>query len=336
MRLGEWLGQPPPAPALTEEERRDLDVLVNMPGEEGEFDPDTIADMERRGLVFRFAGRPPKGGVIDMTGRGFRLKVRLMKKAGMLPPPAPRRQRRRGTDGFGAFTTERPAWLGNVMRKYAEDVKKLGLDPYGFDPKAPKLLGCGSEGCVFEGKPGRIYKLGASPREAELSQKLILLAGAGDAHPSLVRNFAVYHFPDPVWGTAHGAGLIVIERERLTFDHERSDAALGVLSWTEAYLGGYGVFDGETMVRRVKDPAAVVARALAEPEASEFSAEAVRQGIQLFSALKWGYAHGFYVGDLWAIGLGIGYGSKPENVGFRGDTAVIADLGVWKAVGPKP
>lgn len=224
---------------------------------------------------------------------------------------------------------EPPSWLTDRVYRRAGAMWDAGVRLGG-------IIACGTQGCVFDkqGEPARVYKVCGPGAEVEVTQTLLTV---GETHPSVVRTFGLHEFLDAkvvaTWGekSARYDALYAIERERLSFDDARSDAALDVLSAVEA------TFDMEAprLIRSPWDAERIVRTALRQMAKSDLFAgepppgeQHVLAAIALLDALKWLYAQGWHVGDLWAVGLGRGYGTKPENVGWRGATPVIADLGL--------
>lgn len=236
----------------------------------------------------------------------------------------------------------RPDDLAERERRHRIELDRyrVRLDAAGVREGA--LLGCGfSGGCVFEkqGTKTHVYKvllgIGTKDREVAITRDILTL---GEVHPALVKSFGAWTFlRDPAWGET-SYSLNVIERERLDFDDDASDAILGVLSTCEAVGAGHGIYSPDALIRRLK-PEGVeryVAGAVREFSASGLedeppSAQVVKDATRILDGLVWLYrTTGYVLGDLWAVGLGIGYGTKPDNLGWRGRAPVIADLGVWR------
>jgi hypothetical protein len=232
---------------------------------------------------------------------------------------------------LGAFYADDSS-MARALHDYAPALEATGI------PIGP-LLGCGNQGCVYEsGK--HVVKLGFVDDEVKLSNLLLTL---GEEHPAIVRTIQAVTLPHrdpPLRGRI--PGLSVLVRERLRFDAERGDRVLGLLELAELI---YNASSATALVAWVAKggksgtltAAKVVERVLREYGASGLSEDEspptpadLRNAADILDALIWLRKHGIVLGDLWAAGFGRGFGTKPENIGWRGEQVVIADLGVWK------
>lgn len=220
------------------------------------------------------------------------------------------------------------AALRVIERELQEDGVRIG-----------KFIAQGTSGTVFAGPRGVVYKVTHGwNSEIEFTDWIMSRAACGDwPPPGIVRTRKIHHYETAQEWMLAAEPVYIMERERLRDDDPRARRALTILQHSLLALtkpnawDTYGNFmrlvaDSEDLHEVVE---AGVESLIKWKVAMVGTTPQVRRGVSdaivLLTALRWFYIRGYRVLDLFDVSW-----VHPENVGFRGDTAVILDLGVFQ------